>query len=268
MPRDAPSPRPRPEVLGVPLDPMTLEGAVDRVLALVDQEAGGYVCVRDVHGVILCQDDAELLTIHREAAMVTMDGMPLVWRARRRGFPSAERVYGPDLMAAVCGRRVGDLRHFLFGSTPAVLVELQANLERRFPSVRIVGAHSPPFGSPTPDQTAEAHRRIVASRADVVWVGLSTPKQERWMASSSAALNPAVLIGVGAAFDFLAGGKPQAPAWMQRAGLEWLFRMSTEPVRLGPRYLKVIPRYLWLTIREALRSGFAASSATDAGTQR
>jgi N-acetylglucosaminyldiphosphoundecaprenol N-acetyl-beta-D-mannosaminyltransferase len=243
----------RPEVFGVPLDPTTVPGAAESILALVDAAEGGYVCVRDVHGVVLCQDDPDLLAIHQSAAMVTTDGMPLVWTVRRRGFAGASRVYGPDLMLEVCGRRVGILRHFLFGSTPAALDDLQAGLRGRFPGIHIVGAHSPPFSEAPEAGRSDAAELLGVSEADIVWVGLSTPKQERWMASSTVELAPAVLIGVGAAFDFLAGHKPQAPNWMMRSGLEWLFRALSEPRRLGRRYLMVIPRYLLMVAARSLR---------------
>lgn len=238
------------EVLGVPVDLSTLRDAADRVLMLAENRRGGFFCVRDVHGVILCQDDPELLAIHRRAAMVTTDGMPLVRAVRRAGHDDATRVYGPDLMLEVCGRRVGELRHFLYGSTSDLLKDLQGNLERRFPGLNIVGTHSPPFRPLTDDEREEERSLIRAERPDIVWVGLSTPKQERWMAANVEHLDGAVLVGVGAAFDFHAGRKRQAPSWMQRSGLEWLFRMLSEPRRLGPRYLVVVPRFLWLSMCE------------------
>ena len=238
------------EVLGVPVDASTLREAADRILTLVESRRGGFICVRDVHGVILCQDDPELLDIHRRAAMVTTDGMPLVKAVQRAGHREATRVYGPDLMLEVCGRRVGELRHFLYGSTPDVLEGLSRSLERRFPGLHVIGTHSPPFRSLTDDESAEERALIRATRPDVVWVGLSTPKQERWMAANVDHLDGAVLVGVGAAFDFHAGRKRQAPSWMQRSGLEWLFRMLSEPRRLGPRYLIVVPRFLWLSMCE------------------
>ncbi len=236
-------------VLGVGVDASTLPEAADRILGHVDTRAGGYVCVRDVHGVVLCQDDPDLLDIHRRAAMVTTDGMPLVRAVRRAGHTDATRVYGPDLMLEVCSRRVGTLRHFLYGSYPDVLEHLRRNLEARFPGLEVVGAHSPPFRALTDAEAAEERELLCAVRPDVIWVGLSTPKQERWMAANADHLDGAVLVGVGAAFDFHAGRKRQAPKWMQRAGLEWLFRMLSEPRRLGRRYLAVVPRFLWLTLR-------------------
>ena len=237
-------------VLGVGVDASTLAEATSRILNRVDERSGGYVCVRDVHGVILCQDDAELLDIHRRAALVTTDGMPLVRAVHRAGHRDATRVYGPDLMLEVCAQRVGMLRHFLYGSTPEVLEDLRRGLEARFPGIAVVGTHSPPFRPLSDTEVADERNLLRAARPDIVWVGLSTPKQERWMAANVDHLEGAVLVGVGAAFDFHAGRKRQAPTWMQRAGLEWLFRMLSEPRRLGRRYLVVVPRYLWLTSRE------------------
>ncbi len=237
------------DVLGVGVDASSLAEATDRILQHVDARTGGYVCVRDVHGVILCQDDPDLLEIHRRAALVTTDGMPLVRAVQRAGHRDATRVYGPDLMLEVCSRRVGTLRHFLYGSSPEVLTDLQRSLEARFAGLEIVGAHSPPFRPLTAEEAATERSLLRSARPDIVWVGLSTPKQERWMAANAEHLDGAVLIGVGAAFDFHAGRKRQAPGWMQRSGLEWLFRMLSEPRRLGRRYLVVVPRFLWLSWR-------------------
>jgi N-acetylglucosaminyldiphosphoundecaprenol N-acetyl-beta-D-mannosaminyltransferase len=241
------------EVLGVGVDASSLDETADRILWHVDGRTGGYVCVRDVHGIILCQDDLELREIHRRAALVTTDGMPLVRAVKRAGHIDATRVYGPDLMLEVCGRRVGTLRHFLYGSSPEVLADLRENLEARFPGLKIVGTHSPPYRSLTEEESETEREVLWLAGPDVVWVGLSTPKQERWMAANVDHLGGAVLIGVGAAFDFHAGRKRQAPRWMQRSGLEWLFRMLREPRRLGRRYLVVVPRFLWLMARERMR---------------
>jgi N-acetylglucosaminyldiphosphoundecaprenol N-acetyl-beta-D-mannosaminyltransferase len=240
----------RVEVLGVGVDATSLTEATDRIVRRVDDGEGGYVCVRDVHGIVLCQDDPELREIHGDAFMVTTDGIPLVRAVRAAGHRGATRVYGPDLMLEVCARRIGRLRHLLYGSSPETVAALRQNLERRFPGILIVGAQSPPFRALDDEELAHEHQLLRSLAPDVIWVGLSTPKQERWMARSRAALAPAVLVGVGAAFDLHAGRKPQAPAWMQRSGLEWLFRMLAEPRRLGPRYLVVIPRYLVLRGRE------------------
>lgn len=239
-------------VLGVPLHPLTLVGAAEIIIDHVDRRAAAYVCVRDVHGVILCRTDHDLVEIHERAALVTTDGVPLMRAVRRAGYPIAERVYGPDLMLEVLGRRVGALRHFLYGSTPEVLASLRRRLAERIPGVAVVGAHSPPFRPLSSQEVTEERELIRSAHPDVVWVGLSTPKQERWMSANVGRVGDGVLIGVGAAFDFLAGHKAQAPGWMRSAGLEWAFRLMTEPRRLVPRYLRVVPSYLWLRTLERL----------------
>jgi N-acetylglucosaminyldiphosphoundecaprenol N-acetyl-beta-D-mannosaminyltransferase len=188
--------------------------------------------------------------------MVAADGMPLVWLSRRRAPTGAEieRVYGPDLMLAAFARsESAGWRHFLYGSTPETLVCLEANLHERFPRARVVGSYSPPFRSLDAGEEAAVEAEIAAARPDIVWVGLSTPKQERWMADHVARLHVPVLVGVGAAFDFHAGLKRQAPRWAQRAGLEWLFRLATEPRRLAGRYLRNNPRFVWMLVRQAVR---------------
>ena len=235
-------------VLGLRVSVLNLENAISRVLAAIQRRQRGYVCVRDVHGVIAAQADPALREIHNRAFLVTPDGMPLVWALRRAGYLSAGRVYGPDLMAGVFDRGQAEgVRHFLYGTTPEVLDDLEAGLLRRFPKARIVGRHSPPFRPLSAPEREEIAREIDAARPDIVWVGLSTPKQERWMAEMRDLLEAPLLIGVGAAFDFHAGRKPQAPAALQKRGLEWAFRLATEPRRLWRRYLHVVPAYLVLS---------------------
>jgi len=196
-----------------------------------------YVCVTGVHGVMESQRDPELRRIHNAAGLVTPDGMPLVWLARRAGFRHVDRVYGPDLLLACCQISVTrGYRHFFYGGNPGVAERLSDRLVRRFPGLRVVGTHSPPYRPAGAAEREEVVQQINASGADIVWVGLSTPKQERWMDAHRARLAAAVLIGVGAAFDFHAGIKRQAPRWMQQSGLEWLFRLGQEPRRLWRRY--------------------------------
>jgi N-acetylglucosaminyldiphosphoundecaprenol N-acetyl-beta-D-mannosaminyltransferase len=250
---------PRVDILGVGVDAQTLDEAVGRIEGWVERGEPNYVCVTGVHGVMCCQDDPELRRIHHEAGMVTADGVPLVWLSRRRvrAEPElsrpVERVYGPDLMLRAFARseRVG-WRHFLFGSTPKTLDRLAGNLARRFPHADVVGALSPPFGPVGDDEDRAMTATIARARPDVVWVGLSTPKQERWMARHVGRVHAPVLVGVGAAFDFHAGTKPQAPRWMQRAGVEWAFRAATEPRRLAGRYIRNNPRFVMLCAREVL----------------
>jgi N-acetylglucosaminyldiphosphoundecaprenol N-acetyl-beta-D-mannosaminyltransferase len=169
--------------------------------------------------------------------MVTPDGMAIVWLLRLMGHRNVQRVYGPDLMLAACERSLETgWKHFFYGGGPDVAQDLRRRLEERFPSLAIAGTYTPPFRPLTPDEDRAVIEQIRASGADIVWVGISTPKQERWMAEHVGKVGAPVLIGVGAAFDFLSGHKPQAPRWMQRSGLEWLFRLCTEPRRLWRRY--------------------------------
>jgi N-acetylglucosaminyldiphosphoundecaprenol N-acetyl-beta-D-mannosaminyltransferase len=179
--------------------------------------------------------------------------MPLVWLSRLQGFHHVERVYGPDLMLALCERLAAKgYRHFFYGGAEGVPEQLASVLQKRFPGLQVAGTFSPPFRSLTADEDDRIVQMINAAAPDIVWVGLSTPKQERWMAGHRERLTAPVLIGVGAAFDFLTGRKPQAPRWMQRAGLEWLFRLLTEPRRLWRRYLINNPLFVALVVLQAL----------------
>jgi N-acetylglucosaminyldiphosphoundecaprenol N-acetyl-beta-D-mannosaminyltransferase len=236
---------PRVNVLGVEVSAIDPQTAIGRIREWIDSDLRHYVCVRDVHGVMQSQRDPELMRIHREAGMVTPDGMPLVWCGRLAGADWMRRVYGPDLMLSVCGEsEIAEWRHFLYGAGDGVADELAANLRKRFPEIQIVGTHTPPFRDLTEDEVQHTVEMINAASPDIVWVGLSTPKQEHWMSRFRGALDAPVLIGVGAAFDMHAGRVPQAPMWMRRSGLEWLFRLSVEPRRLWRRYLRVIPSFI------------------------
>jgi N-acetylglucosaminyldiphosphoundecaprenol N-acetyl-beta-D-mannosaminyltransferase len=192
-----------------------------------------------------CQRSDELKRIFNSAGMVTPDGMPLVWLARGRD-PNVSRVYGPDLMLAEFQHSaLSGHRHFLYGGGPGVSGRLAAAMASRFPGLQVVGTLEPPFAPLDQLTSAETAAAINATGADVVWVGISSPKQERWMAKMRPLLEAPVLIGVGAAFDFHSGTVRQAPRWMQRSGLEWLFRVLTEPRRLWRRYLVNNPWFLW-----------------------
>lgn len=238
-------------LLGVRVSAVNLETATDRILTAINRDEKGYICIRDAHGVIRCQQDAELRRIHNEAFMVTPDGMPLVWSLQRAGHKTADRVYGPDLMLRVFDTgRANGVRHFLYGTTGDILEKLSDNLTRKYPGARIAGVYSPPFRDLTVEEQADVARRINASGADIVWVGLSTPKQELWMAQMRDRLRPAMLIGVGAAFDFHAGIKKQAPRFIQRSGFEWLFRLACEPRRLWRRYMVTVPTFIGLVIAQ------------------
>jgi N-acetylglucosaminyldiphosphoundecaprenol N-acetyl-beta-D-mannosaminyltransferase len=200
--------------------------------------------------------DAQLRMIHVRAGLVTPDGMPLVWLARAAGY-RVDRVYGPDLMLAVCAASVErGYRHFFYGGGPGVAPRLANRLSARFPGLIIAGTYTPPFGSVTSPADDAIVATINEAAPDIVWVGLSTPRQERWMAAHVDRLTAPVLVGVGAAFDFHAGLKRQAPRWMQRSGLEWSFRLATEPRRLWRRYLQNNPAFVWQVAHQFMRQSF------------
>ena len=224
-----------------------MEMACAQIARWVSERTPNYVCVSSVHGIIECQNSEELTAIHNAAGMVTPDGMPLVWLSWLSGQRQVDRVYGPDLMLAVCAdSATTGYRHYLYGSSPDVLHRLEANLIRRFPQIQIVGSYSPPYRALSREEDEAEVAAINAARPDIVWVGLGTSKQERWMGAYRPRLTAPVLIGVGAAFDFHAGLKPQAPHWMQHSGLEWIFRLANEPRRLWKRYLFSNPRFVYL----------------------
>jgi N-acetylglucosaminyldiphosphoundecaprenol N-acetyl-beta-D-mannosaminyltransferase len=255
----------RVNVLGVGVSAITMADALASIERWIETGTRRYVCVTGVHGIMESQSDPALRDIHNHAGLVTPDGMPLVWLSRLQGHSQVERVYGPDLMLACCRKSVSrGYRHFFYGGAPGVPERLAATLQERFPGLMVAGTWSPPFGEPTTDEERAAVERINAVSPHIVWVGLSTPKQERWMARQVGRLRAPVLIGVGAAFDFNAELKRQAPRWMQRSGLEWLFRLGTEPRRLWRRYLINNPRFVW---RILLQSAGVVHYDLDAGTR-
>jgi len=250
------APLPRVDILGVGISAIDIQAALLTIDRWIRQRQKQFVCVTGVHGVMECRRDDALREIHRAAGMVTPDGMPLVWMARRLGFPRVRRVYGPDLMREVSRLSpVMGYRHFYFGGGPGLAEALAFKLRQTYPGIDVVGTLSPPFRPVTDEEDEAIVRAINAAKPDIVWVGLSTPKQERWMSAHRDRIEAPVMIGVGAAFDFLAGTKRQAPLWMQRNGLEWAFRLATEPRRLGRRYAAIVPQFLALAIAQLARSG-------------
>ncbi|HUL03819.1 MAG TPA: WecB/TagA/CpsF family glycosyltransferase [Gemmatimonadales bacterium] len=241
-------------ILGTRTDSTNYKDATTQVLAWAKIPECRYVCVSNVHVTMESYDSSEYRAIVNGADLVTPDGMPLVWALRLFGVADATRVYGPTLMEHVLERaaEVGVAVGF-YGTTPEVLTRLLQACQRRFPELPVVYAHAPPFRQLTAEEDAVVVREINGSGARILFVGLGCPKQERWMASHKGRVN-AVMLGVGAAFDFLAGLKPQAPRWMQRAGLEWLFRLATEPRRLWRRYAYHNPRFVALLARQYLKS--------------
>jgi N-acetylglucosaminyldiphosphoundecaprenol N-acetyl-beta-D-mannosaminyltransferase len=244
---------PRVNVLGVGISAINMEVALTTIEDWIARHYSRYVCVAPVHSVMECRKDAALRRIFNVSGLTTPDGMPLVWLCHLKGYRDVSRVYGPDLMLAICERSIArGYRHFFYGGADGVAEKMAVNLRHRFPGLSVAGTYSPPFRSLTPEEDAEIVRMINEASPDIVWVGLGAPKQERWMAAHGDKLTAPVLIGVGAAFDFHAGLKKQAPCWMQRRGLEWLFRLMTEPRRLWRRYLINNPLFVMLVLLQAL----------------
>ncbi len=238
----------RVNILGVGVSAVNMEVALRQTETLLDQGRKGYVCVTGVHGIMEAQSDAAFRDILNHSFLTTPDGMPTVWLGRIHGFKHMNRVYGPDYMANLCERSVAKgYRHFLYGGKPGVAEELRAELTRRFPGLKIVGTYTPPFRPLTVDEENDLRLQLEASQADVLWCGLSTPKQERFISSYAKRMPVKLMVGVGAAFDLLSGNLSEAPDWMKKAGLQWLYRLIKEPRRLWRRYLLNNPRFTWLT---------------------
>ncbi len=242
----APAPDlPRADVLGIPLALTDYAGTMDWIDSTIASGHSACLSAAAVHLVMVAQEDAPT----RDAVLHSMtvpDGQPLVWALRALGHQRASRVYGPELMARFCERsaRTGTRMYLYGGRNQGALVQLVLNLRRRFPGVKIVGGYSPPFRALDDEERRAVAAEINRSKADVVWVGIGQPKQERWMEEMRELLDAPVLVGVGAAFDFHAGLVPQAPSWMQATGLEWAFRLAQEPRRLWRRYARYNPRFV------------------------
>ena len=298
----------RTNVLGVGVTSLNMGEAVNTLLDARLKRQSGYVCVTGVHGIIESQRDPVLKEIHNRSFLTVPDGMPTVWMGREQGFVHMGRVYGPDLMLKVCEATstaveggkwdvvsekppTSNLQpptmdashsftHFLYGSTPDVLGKLKTNLEKRFPGIQIVGTFSPPFRPLSDDEETELQRIVAACKPDFFWVGLSTPKQERFMFEHSSSMNvesrkldvecennatshvppptpkfpleAGIMLGVGAAFDIHAGLLKDAPEWIKNSGLQWFYRLCQEPRRLWRRYLDIVPTFLWLVALQLL----------------
>jgi N-acetylglucosaminyldiphosphoundecaprenol N-acetyl-beta-D-mannosaminyltransferase len=235
----------RVNVLGVGVSAINLDSALAAITQAIEKKEKGYVCITGVHGVSEAQSDPVFRQILNRAFLCTPDGMPLVWVGRLQGQKQMSRVYGPDLMLAVLAlsQQTG-WRHFFYGGGGGTAQALQEKLVERFPKLRVVGTYQPPFRPLNAEEQATLQESVRRTRPDAIWVGLSTPKQERFMAEYLPKLDATLMFGVGAAFDFLAGRVRQAPRWMQRSGLEWLFRLCCEPRRLWKRYSKNNPLFV------------------------
>jgi N-acetylglucosaminyldiphosphoundecaprenol N-acetyl-beta-D-mannosaminyltransferase len=243
---------PRAEIIGVKISAIDMDVALETIDSWVAERAAHYICVTPVHSIMDCQKDPDLMRIFNASGLTTPDGMPLVWLLKAFGHRQIDRVYGPDLMLALSQHGVTrGYRHYFYGGAPGIAERLSARLQERFPGLQVVGTYCPPFRPLTQDEDWQVIETIRAAQPDIVWVGISSPKQEYWMRDHVERLGVPALIGVGAAFDFHSGAKRQAPRWIQRSGFEWLFRLANEPLRLWPRY-RQYPRFVWLVLRQLL----------------
>ena len=255
-------------LLGVEFAIVDYDGALDAIDAIVASGSQGYICHIPVHALMSARRDPETLAALDGSALTVPDGMGVVWALRALGEPIDDRVYGPELMLRQCTRAAQRSQPiFLYGGhDQGTLDRLERELQRRFPGLRIVGSHMPPHRELTPAEDAAIARKIDASGAEVVWCGIGSPRQEKWVWRMREQLEAPVLAAVGAAFDFISGRVSQAPSWMQRRGLEWLHRMGREPRRLGPRYLRDNPAFAVAFARQWLRERRGASAS--GGTTR
>jgi len=243
---------PRADILGVLYSPVNHSRVVERIQSWIKTQTKAYVCVSPAHSVMDCVQDPRLYPLFNSSGMTVPDGMSVAWLLRLKGFREVERVAGTELMREILGISVArGWKHFLYGGTPSVAAAMPAILREQFPGVQIAGSFSPPFRELTQEEDQEIISLINQSGADIVWVGISSPRQEIWMNRHLGRLSVPVMIGVGAAFDFLSGSKLRAPRWMQQAGLEWLFRLYMEPVRMWPRY-RFYPKFVLLVLAQWL----------------
>jgi N-acetylglucosaminyldiphosphoundecaprenol N-acetyl-beta-D-mannosaminyltransferase len=234
------------KVLGISVDPLDIESAVARVAEELEARRNGYVCFIGVHGVMEAQRDPRVAQVYAHATMMVPDGAPTVWVGRWQGFSAMQRVAGPDLMLEIFRRKqFATCTHFFYGGKEGVAEELRDSLTQRFPWVRIVGTHTPPYRDLTPQEEESLARRIHELKPDMIWVGISTPKQERFMMRFLPLLNSTLMFGVGAAFDFHTGRIKDSPQWVKRAGMQWLHRLAQDPRRLFWRYLRNNSAFLW-----------------------
>ena len=234
----------RVNVLGVGISVVNLTSALTVIADAVRARRKGYICVTGVHGVMEAQADAAFRKILNSALLCTPDGMPMVWAGRLNGHSAMSRVYGPDLMLEVCAwSEKNPCRHFFLGGAPGVAKQLRDRLTAQFPGLQVPGCYTPPFRALNADEQNQLQAAVRAARPDILWVGLSTPKQEKFMAEYLPQLDVTLMIGVGAAFDFHSGRVKQAPRWVQRNGLEWFYRLCQEPRRLARRYFRNNPLF-------------------------
>lgn len=257
------------DVCGVPVSAINLQEACRQIDEWIKQKERRYVCIAPVATIVDAQDDQDYRKVVTGADMITPDGMPLVWIGRLKGKRHVGRTYGPDLVEALCkeGEKKG-YRHYFYGGTRETSERLEINLKRQFPNIQIAGRYVPdrlPIHFTEKEETLKA---IDQSGTDILWIGLGSPKQDFWMAEHRHRLNVPVMIGIGAAFDFIAGTKSQAPRWMRQAGLEWFFRLCCEPRRLARRYLVGNTRFIYFLIKDAIHLRFGQINIHESKTKR
>lgn len=246
-------------IVGMRVDATSYQDATDRILAWAATKTGKYVCASNVHMAMETYDRPTFAQVVNQADLVTPDGMPLVWGLRALGIAHATRVCGPTLTLTVCEAAAQqNVPIALYGGTPESLAAFTNFLVAKFPNIEIACQISPPFRELTPAEDAAYTQQIVDSQAQILFVGIGCPRQELWMAAHQDRI-PAVMLGVGAAFDFHSGRIKQAPTWMQQVGLEWLFRLLMEPRRLWKRYFKHNPRFVFLFLMQLLKHSVAKS---------
>ncbi len=244
---------PRVNVLGVGISATNMSNTVTTIRNWIKRGEKHYVCVTGVHGIMECQKDENLKPIHNASGLTVPDGMPMVWAGRIYGHPEISRVYGPDLMLAVCKSSVDKgYTHFLYGGTNGVVQDLKENLEKMFPGIQIVGKYTPPFRPLNSEQKNELINQVSLSKPDLLWVGLSTPKQERFMSEYISKLDTKVMLGVGAAFDYHTGRAKDSPDWTKKIGMQWLHRLLQDPKRLWKRYLYNNPVFAYKFINQLI----------------
>jgi len=249
------------EIRGVRVAAMDVYCACEFICSRAPLAKGEYVTVTGAHGIVESVYNKTVQDAHRGAAMVVADGMPLVWLGRRLGYESIGRVNGPELMEVLfANEKYRKLKHFFYGGNESVVTNFRNAIAMRFGEFNMIGAHYPPFKPMGFSEDEEVLARIRALRPDIIWVGLSTPKQEVWMHMHMPKIGCGIGVGVGAAFDLLSGTTRRAPRWIQRSGFEWLFRLIVEPRRLSKRYLFVIPRFAYFWLEALITQRYKLSS--------
>jgi N-acetylglucosaminyldiphosphoundecaprenol N-acetyl-beta-D-mannosaminyltransferase len=245
------------DVLDIGIHSVNMKTATSLLLSQIKAINKGYICFAGVHGIMEAQNDSNLRSAFSGALLVAPDGMPIVWIGHWHGFPTMQRVFGPDFMTHIMGRN--DFRnytHFFYGGDYGVAEHLRQKMTRRFPWVKIVGTCTPPFRDLTIKEEEHLTANLRELQPDIVWVGLSTPKQERFMERYLPVLDTKVMIGVGAAFLFHTGAIKDSPSWVKRFGLQWAHRLWQEPVRLSSRYMKNNPRFIFYAIRQIVKRNY------------